>query len=169
MATKTKKGEVRDVSLAREGVRRIEWAAREMPVVRGADIEHVPWSLDREVDDVLRCDVGVYPLWDDAWAQGKCGFKAIQFMACGVPVVASAIGANRHIIQDGINGYLASTAGEWVEKLTRLLTDPELDVLTSGESDFEELPAVMEQLSRGPDGTLCHRVRYPTVPPSPRS
>ena len=92
----------------------------------GVEIEQVQWSLHREVDDFGRCDVGLYPLWDDGWAQGKCGFKAIEFMACGVPVIATAVGANRDIIQDGVNGYLASTEPEWVEKLKRLLLDADL-------------------------------------------
>ena len=58
------------------------------------------WSLEREVELFNTCDIGVYPLTDDEWAKGKCGFKAIQFMACGVPVVAAAVGVNRDIIQD---------------------------------------------------------------------
>ena len=94
--------------------------------VAGLEVEHARWGLEREVDDFARCDIGIYPLWDDAWAQGKCGFKAIQFMACGVPVVASAVGVKRQIISDGANGYLASTEEEWVEKLKRLLRDAEL-------------------------------------------
>jgi glycosyltransferase involved in cell wall biosynthesis len=72
------------------------------------------------------CDVGVYPLADDEWSRGKCGFKAIEFMACGVPVVAAAVGVNREIVEDGVNGFLASTEDEWVEKLGRLLADPQL-------------------------------------------
>jgi len=95
----------------------------EMP---GVQIENVRWSLDDEVRLFNTCDIGVYPLADNEWSRGKCGFKAIQFMACGVPVVASAVGVNREIIQDGVNGFLASNEGEWNEKIRRLLGDAEL-------------------------------------------
>ena len=95
-----------------------------LPPIRGVEVEQVDWSLAREVEDFQRCDIGIYPLWDDEWAKGKCGFKAIQFMACGIPVVASAVGMNRELIQDGVNGDLASTPEAWIDKLARLLTDP---------------------------------------------
>jgi glycosyltransferase involved in cell wall biosynthesis len=89
-------------------------------------VRNVPWTLDSEVELFNTCDVGIYPLPDDEWSKGKCGFKAIQFMACGVPVVAAAVGVNRDIIQDGVNGFLASTSDEWIEKIGRLLSDPDL-------------------------------------------
>jgi glycosyltransferase involved in cell wall biosynthesis len=92
----------------------------------GVTVEYVKWSLDGEVGLFNGCDAGVYPLSDDAWTRGKCGFKAIQFMACGVPVVAAAVGVNREIVTDGANGFLASTEDEWVEKLDALLADGDL-------------------------------------------
>jgi glycosyltransferase involved in cell wall biosynthesis len=91
--------------------------------IPGVEVENMPWSLDREVELFNTCDVGVYPLTDDEWSRGKCGFKAIQFMASGVPVVAAAVGVNCEIVEDGINGFLALTPAEWAVRLTRLLED----------------------------------------------
>jgi glycosyltransferase involved in cell wall biosynthesis len=91
--------------------------------IPGVAVANTPWTLDGEVALFNTCDIGVYPLSDDEWAKGKCGFKAIQFMACGVPVVAAPVGVNREIIQDGANGLLATTPAEWIEKLGRLLAD----------------------------------------------
>jgi len=89
----------------------------------GVDVQVVPWSMADEVSLFNTCDIGVYPLTDDDWSRGKCGFKAIQCMACGVPVVAAAVGVNREIITHGVNSMLASTPQDWVEHLSRLLTD----------------------------------------------
>jgi glycosyltransferase involved in cell wall biosynthesis len=94
----------------------------------GVNVQEVPWSMADEVALFNTCDVGVYPLTDDEWSKGKCGFKAIQCMACGVPVVAAAVGVNREIIVDGVNGFLASTPAEWVDKLGRLLSEPPLRI-----------------------------------------
>jgi glycosyltransferase involved in cell wall biosynthesis len=94
--------------------------------IDGVTTENAPWTLAGEVELFNSCDVGVYPLADDEWSRGKCGFKAIEFMACGVPVVAAAVGVNCEIIRDGVNGFLASSEDEWVEKLGRLLADPGL-------------------------------------------
>jgi glycosyltransferase involved in cell wall biosynthesis len=92
----------------------------------GVNTRNLSWSLEREVELFNHCDIGVYPLPDDDWARGKCGFKAIQFMSCGVPIVASAVGVNREIVQDGVNGFLASTPDEWRQKVTALMQDADL-------------------------------------------
>ena len=68
-------------------------------------------------------DIGVMPLPDDPWARGKCGYKLIQYMACGVPVIASPVGVNADIVTHGTDGWLATDADEWAEALRRLLDD----------------------------------------------
>ena len=84
---------VGDASVHAEGQRR-----RPSGAFSRRDVEEVQWSLGDEVSLFNTCDIGVYPLTDDEWSKGKCGFKAIQCMACGVPVVAAAVGVNREII-----------------------------------------------------------------------
>jgi len=118
---------------------RVSGAGRDV-AFPGVVVESTPWSLAREVVLFNTCDVGVYPLADDEWSRGKCGFKAIEFMACGVPVVAASVGVNREIIEDGVNGFLASTEGEWVAKLECLLADPALRcrVAAAGRRTVEE-------------------------------
>ena len=83
------------------------------------------WDEKCEAEEIGNFDVGIMPLPDDLWERGKCGFKLIQYMACGKPVVASPVGVNREIVVDGVNGYLASTK-EWVRALVRFKSDPEL-------------------------------------------
>ena len=92
----------------------------------GVNIEARPWSLEWETANLSEMDIGVYPLPDEEWVLGKSGLKALQYMGVGVPVVASRIGAACGFIRDGENGFLATSTDEWVEKLTRLVTDPAL-------------------------------------------
>jgi glycosyltransferase involved in cell wall biosynthesis len=87
-------------------------------------LEFKPWSLETEVTDLAQFDIGIMPLPDDEWAKGKCGFKALQYMAVEIPTVASPVGVNTSIIDPGINGFLAANSEEW-EKLLVLLIENE--------------------------------------------
>ena len=88
-------------------------------------VESRPWSEATEVKEISRFDVGIMPLVDAPWERGKCGYKLIQYMACGVPVVGSPVGVNRKLIVEGVNGFQASAGDEWIGALTRLREDPE--------------------------------------------
>jgi glycosyltransferase involved in cell wall biosynthesis len=85
-----------------------------------------PWSEATEVAAIQSMDIGIMPLADSPWARGKCGYKLIQYMACGLPVVASPVGVNVDIVEHGVNGFLATSEEEWREALTILLHDPDL-------------------------------------------
>jgi glycosyltransferase involved in cell wall biosynthesis len=78
------------------------------------------------VADLHAFDVGIMPLPDTPYAAGKCALKAIQYMACGIPVLASPVGIAPDVVGDGVCGLLARTTDEWLEGLTRLLCDPDL-------------------------------------------
>lgn len=84
------------------------------------------WQKETEIKDLLRFDVGVMPLVDDQWAKGKCGFKALQYMALGIPPVVSPVGVNTDIVQDGENGLICLTEEEWYTALEKLLQSPDL-------------------------------------------
>ncbi|MDP2830257.1 MAG: glycosyltransferase family 4 protein [Sulfuricellaceae bacterium] len=89
------------------------------------DVPHAihPWSENTEVADIGGFDIGIMPLESGPWELGKCGYKLIQYMACGKPVVASPVGINTRIVEPGINGYLAETKHDWVQALTALMAD----------------------------------------------
>ncbi len=88
--------------------------------------EERPWIEGREAADIAGFDVGIMPLPDDPWSRGKCGYKLVQYLACGRPAVASPVGANRDIVVPEVTGLLASTPDEWVAALDRLIADPAL-------------------------------------------
>jgi glycosyltransferase involved in cell wall biosynthesis len=89
-------------------------------------IEPVDWSEASEVSELQGMDVGIMPLLDGPFERGKCGYKLIQYMACGVPVVASPVGVNAKIVVENGNGFLASDPSAWAAALERLLDDAAL-------------------------------------------
>lgn len=89
--------------------------------IPGIDVECVPWTEDTEAELIAQCDIGIMPLKDSPWERGKCGYKLIQYMACGLPVVASPVGVNAQIVREGENGFLADGPLDWEIKLSQLL------------------------------------------------
>lgn len=108
--------------------------------IPGVKIDNYDWDLEREIHDFQCIDIGIYPLPDTLWVRGKAAFKAIQYMAVGVPVVASPVGMTKDLIQDGINGFLAGSEEEWIEKISRLIEDSDLrrKIGLSGRKTVEE-------------------------------
>lgn len=95
--------------------------------IEGLDVEAIPWSVEKEIPTLQRFDIGLYPLpLDNKWVLGKSGLKALQYMAVGLPVVATAIGANYRIIENDKTGYLVKTKEEWVHQLEILMLNPAL-------------------------------------------
>jgi glycosyltransferase involved in cell wall biosynthesis len=86
----------------------------------------VPWTAEREAEDVGACHVGIMPLPDNEFTRGKCALKALQYMATGRPVVVSPVGVNKDIVKDGENGFLASSTEDFVEALMRLAGSSDL-------------------------------------------
>lgn len=110
--------------LAREVPIEMRVISSAAPRLPGVPVRLVPWEAEREGALVADLDVGVMPLPDDAWSRGKCGLKLLQYMAAGVPAVASPVGVNREIVTDGENGRLATTEAEWLAALRDLAGSP---------------------------------------------
>jgi glycosyltransferase involved in cell wall biosynthesis len=89
-----------------------------------SDYTYIDWSRNNEIDDLLKIDIGLMPLPDDPWTRGKCGFKAIQYLALGIPAVVTPLEMNRQIVDHGVNGYYCSGPEEWVKFITELANDP---------------------------------------------
>lgn len=83
--------------------------------------ELVPWTEEGEIEAIKSFNVGIMPLADNIWERGKCGYKLIQYMGCGVPVVGTPLGVNARIILDGINGYKADALDEWYLRLKAMI------------------------------------------------
>lgn len=91
--------------------------------IDGVDVEAYDWSKEVELPTIRRFDIGLYPLPDEEWVYGKSSLKAIQYMAMGIPTVATAIGTNFRVIEDGESGFLVNTNEQWITCLTELAGD----------------------------------------------
>jgi len=111
---------------------------------------HIKWSEDSEVQSILAFDVGIMPLDDGDWEKGKCGYKLIQYMACAIPVVASAVGANKDIVEHGLNGFLVSELNDWYTYIEQYIKNGTLRKQhgQQGRSLVENKYCVQKQLSQ---------------------
>ncbi|HJT68229.1 MAG TPA: glycosyltransferase family 4 protein [Pyrinomonadaceae bacterium] len=105
---------------------RLVGAGEDKVEIAGVEIENLPWKLDREIADFQSLDIGIYPIIEDDWSVGKSCFKAIQYMAVGVPFVLSPVGVCREIAEPGRTHFVARSEHDWYEHLSRLLDDNSL-------------------------------------------
>lgn len=106
----------------------------------GIEVRHIIWNQETEFEDLAVFDIGIMPLEDNEWSRFKCGLKLLQYMALGIPAVASPVGVNAEIIDQGVNGFYAESAEEWYDSLEQLLASPELrkQIGQSGRKTVEE-------------------------------
>jgi glycosyltransferase involved in cell wall biosynthesis len=114
----------------------------------------VAWTEETEVQSIHRFDVGIMPLQDSAFERGKCGYKLIQCMACGIPVVASPVGVNTQIVEHGVDGFLAETEGEWITHLNTLRDNKKL----RDEMGFRARSKIMRRYSLEHAAPLLHDI-----------
>lgn len=94
--------------------------------MKNVPTEYLPWKKETEVQDLHRIEIGLYPIPANEWSLGKSSLKALTYMAIGIPVVATAYGTNFRIMQDGVEGFLASNEKEWVARLVQLIDNVQL-------------------------------------------
>lgn len=92
----------------------------------GDHVKLIPWSEDTEVENISNFDIGIMPLQNTSWEEGKCAYKIIQYLACGKPVIASNVGMNSQLCINGKTGYLADSEEEFLAALDLLIHDQEL-------------------------------------------
>ena len=98
----------------------------EKPAIELKSLRFVKWNKETEIEDLLDFSIGVMPLPNDRWAKGKCGFKALQYMALGIPALVSPIGVNTKIVDDGVNGFICTSAADWENAIEKLIINPAL-------------------------------------------
>ncbi len=89
-------------------------------------LRFIKWNKKTEIHDLAQLTIGVMPLEESPWAEGKCGFKGLQYMALGIPAILSPVGVNNAIIENGVNGFLCSSYEEWKNQLYKLIISAEL-------------------------------------------
>lgn len=94
--------------------------------MEGVDTEFIHWTSEKEIDDLHKIDIGLYPIPSNEWSLGKSSLKALTYMAIAIPFVATAYGTNYRIMENGVQGFMASNDEEWIEYIIQLIDDVEL-------------------------------------------
>ena len=102
--------------------------SNEPPSFELASLKFIKWTKETEIEDLAKITIGIMPLKQDIWSEGKCGFKGLQYMALEIATILAPIGVNTSIIEDSKNGFLAANPIEWKEKLTLLLESEALRI-----------------------------------------
>lgn len=106
-------------------------------------LEYVKWKKESEINDLLGFNIGIMPLVNDKWANGKCGFKALQYMSLGIPALVSPVGVNSRIVDHGLNGFICDTPQEWETAIETLLKNRE----TLGEMSKQTRKKIIDHYS----------------------
>jgi glycosyltransferase involved in cell wall biosynthesis len=104
----------------------IKIICNEKPSLDLKNVQFIKWSEENEVSALATCQIGLMPLTNDEWSEGKCGFKLIQYLSLGIPAVSSPVGVNKIIIEEGINGFFAISSDEWYCAIEKLILDQAL-------------------------------------------
>lgn len=94
--------------------------------LQNMQIERCIWSEQTRGIDLATSNIGLAPLPDNRFSRGKCSFKVLEYAAAGLPVVASPVGTNADYVRDGITGFLATNTQQWLDRISRLIEDPQL-------------------------------------------
>jgi glycosyltransferase involved in cell wall biosynthesis len=129
-------------------------------MLRELPIRFCPWQEKTETAELADADIGICWMPDDAWSEGKCGLKVLQYMAAGLPVVANPVGIHKKMVRHGETGFLVETPQEWVQAVSWLASDPVLRrtmgqagralveaeyQLANGEAGWREVLATVER------------------------
>ena len=123
-------------------------------------MKFIRWTKEHEIDDLMKLNVGIMPLPADVWARGKCGFKALQYMALGIPALVSDVGVNAEIVDHGKNGLVCRSEEDWYHGLDRLMSDPQFLKTLSANAR----PKIVSQYSTRSNSPNFLSLFYPGIP-----
>jgi glycosyltransferase involved in cell wall biosynthesis len=104
----------------------IKVICNQSPALQLNNVIYIPWSPGKEVEELASCQIGLMPLTDDEWTEGKCGFKLVQYLSLEIPAISSTVGVNKTIIEDNVNGFLCNTDEDWYNAIEKMIIDRDM-------------------------------------------